>query len=161
MTLRDPTSVRSGLPQEAQRARRFEAHLSMLLINVDGLSRVNESLGQEAGDYVLGEIGTLLRRHTRSIDVVGRWDHDDFIILTVDRNLEGSLAVAEKIRTLIREVPFAWQGTPIPVTVSIGVARGVPANEGQIDELLAHAQEAVARCKAAGGDRIERMIDPE
>jgi len=160
MTLHDSGSVRRGLPQEAQRARRFEAHLSVLLLNVDGLSRSNETRGTEAGDYVLGEIGTLLRRHTRTIDVVGRWDRDDFIILTVDRNLEGSLAVAEKMRTLIREHPFAWKGSPVPVTVSIGIARGVPATEGQIDELLARARQAVALCKAAGGDRIEREADP-
>lgn len=159
MTLHDSSSVRRGLPQEAQRARRFEAHLSVLLINVDGLARINNTLGTEAGDYVLGEIGSLLRRNTRSIDVVGRWDRDDFIILTVDRNLEGSLAVAEKMRTLIREHPFAWQGTPVPVTVSIGIARGVPATEGQIDDLLARARQAVAQCKTAGGDRIERDVE--
>lgn len=160
MTLHDSQEVRRGLPQEAQRARRFEAHLSVLLINVDGLSRISETLGPEAGNYVLGEIGTLIRRHTRTIDVVGRWDRDDFIILTVDRNVEGSLAVAEKIRTLVREYPFAWQGAPIPVTVSIGVARGVPATEGQIDDLLARARHAVEASKAAGGDRITRDVDP-
>jgi len=147
--------VRDGIGVEAERARRFEAHLSILLINVDGLGLVNARMGKEAGDFVLDEIAGLIRRQTRSIDVVGRWDREDFIVLSVDKNAFGSVVMAEKIRRIIADHTFDWNQAQVKVTVSIGVARGVPSDETQIDALIGSARTAVLRAKAAGRNRIE------
>jgi diguanylate cyclase (GGDEF)-like protein len=147
--------VRDGIGAEAERARRFEAHLSILLVNVDGLGVVNAKLGKEAGDFVLDEIAQLIRRQTRSIDVVGRWDREDFIVLSVDKNAFGSVVMAEKLRRVIADHLFDWKGRQVRVTVSIGVSRGVPSDESQIDSLIDAARNAVLRAKTAGRNRIE------
>jgi diguanylate cyclase (GGDEF)-like protein len=146
---------RDGIVLEAERARRYEAHLSVLMVNIDGLGVVNEKIGREAGDMVLRETAALIRRNTRRIDVVGRWDQEDFAILTVDRNVFGSVAMAEKLRRLISQHPFEWAGRPFKVTCSIGVARGTPETEPEIDRLLESARAAVLRAKASGRNRIE------
>jgi len=155
MTRHKGQDVHGGIQVEAERARRYEAHLSILLVNVDGLGMVNDRLGKEAGDYVLDEISQLIRRQTRSIDVVGRWDREDFIVLSVDKNAFGSVVMAEKLRRIIADHAFEWQGKAVRVTVSVGVSRGVPSDEAQIDALIDAARTAVLRAKAAGRNRIE------
>ncbi len=149
------TLERSGIILEAERARRYEAHLSVLMINIDGLGVVNQKIGRDAGDLVLREAADLIRRNTRKIDVMGRWDAEDFILLSVDRNVFGSVAMAEKLRRLISQHPFEWKGRPFKITCSIGVARGTPETEHQIDRLIDSARAAVLRAKAAGRNRIE------
>ena len=144
-----------GIVVEAERARRYEAHLSVLLVNVDGLGLVNEKLGREAGDACLAELATLIRANIRRIDVMGRWAEEDFIILTVDRNSFGSIALAEKLRRAISDHSFTVQGHEVRLTVSVGVARGVPAGEKEIDDLILAARSAVIRAKSTGRNRIE------
>jgi len=152
--------AREGFGVEAERARRFEAHLSVLLINVDGLGLVNDTLGKVAGDHVLGLLGDLVRANTRKIDVFGRWDRDDFVILTVDRNRFGCVALAEKLRKSISEATFDWDGREVKMTVSIGVARGVPGNEKEIDALIGTARKAVTLAKSKGRNRVEFLDVP-
>jgi diguanylate cyclase (GGDEF)-like protein len=155
MNAESGVGVRQDIELEAERARRFEAHLSILLVNVDGLGMVNAKLGKEAGDFVLNEVSQLIHHHTRSIDVVGRWDKEDFIVLSVDKNAFGSVMMAEKLRRVIGEQTFDWKDRIVRVTVSIGVSRGVPSDEQQIDALIENARAAVLRAKAAGRNRIE------
>jgi len=147
-----------GIGVEAERARRFDAHLSILLVNVDGLGVINSKLGVVAGDFVLDEIASLIRSQTRAIDVAGRWDREDFIVLSVDKNAFGSVVLAEKLRRVIADHAFEWIGRHLRVTVSIGVARGMPFDEAQIDALIDSARHAVLRAKVAGRNRIEYAV---
>ncbi|MBL6974298.1 MAG: GGDEF domain-containing protein [Deltaproteobacteria bacterium] len=154
-----PTIKHAGIGIEAERARRFEAQLSVILINVDGMSMINENLGRKGGDYILGEVGHLVREHIRRIDVFGRWDTEDFIILTVDRNLYGSVALSEKLRRIMSDQTFTWEGKEVRITASIGVARGIPKGPKGIDSLLAAASQAVMRAKVAGRNHVEFTND--
>jgi polar amino acid transport system substrate-binding protein len=151
---------RGGIGLEAERARRFEAHLSVLLVNVDGLGTLNEAVGRAACDDVLSTVSALLRQQCRKIDVFGRWDAEDFIILTVDRNSYGSLALAEKLRRAVSDHAFTVRGREHRLTVSIGVARGIPASEEEIDTLVEQARTAVARAKSLGRNRVEYADGP-
>lgn len=141
---------KSTMEIEAERARRYEAHLSVLLINVDDLGKINEKYGKQAGDYVLSSLSDLIRSNIRKIDVFGRWSPDDFIILTVDRNEGGSRALGEKLRKLVNETPIIWGDKVIPVSVSIGLAYGTPGAEGEIDELIQLARNAIMKAKSEG-----------
>jgi len=151
---------RGGIGLEAERARRFEAHLSVLLVNVDGLDALNEAIGRAACDDILAAVAGRLRQQCRKIDVFGRWDAEDFIILTVDRNSYGSLALAEKLRRAVCDSPFEAVGREHNLSVSIGVARGIPTSEEEIDTLVEQARTAVARAKALGRNRVEYADGP-
>lgn len=154
-----PSIKHAGIGIEAERARRFEAQLSVILINVDGMTMINETLGRKGGDYILTELGHHLRENIRRIDVFGRWDTEDFIVLTVDRNLYGSVALSEKLRRVASDKTFTWEGKEIKLTVSMGVARGIPKGPKGIDSLLAAASQAVMRSKVAGRNRVEFTND--
>lgn len=146
---------RDGVILEAERARRYEAHLSVLFINVDGLGLVNQKYGQEAGDHVIHEIAGVIRRAIRRIDILGRWAQEDFILVTVDRNPFGSVAMAEKLRQVIAAHRFDWKGRSFQVTCSIGVARGAPDGDAAITSLIETAHSALVKAKARGRNRVE------
>ncbi len=149
------TVSRSGLSVEAERARRYQAHLSVLLIDLDGLSLVNESLGQDAGDELLAAVADLIRANLRKIDVFGRWTPEDYFVLTVDSNAYGSTALAEKLRKTVAATAFSVAGREVRTTVSIGVARGAPLDEAGVDSLIETARRALVKAKAEGRDRVE------
>lgn len=146
---------RKGMLLEAERARRFEAHLSVLLIDIDGLGLLNEKLGMEAGDELLSEVSAVLRSNLRKIDVFGRWHPEDFIVLTVDRNIFGAVALAEKLRKKVEETTFQVAKKPVKATVSIGVARGIPRDEAAVDALIEAARKALVRAKASGRNKVD------
>ncbi len=145
---------RSGLSLEAERARRYQANLSVLLIDLDGLSFVNESLGREAGDDLLAAVADLIRSNLRKIDIFGRWAPEDFLVLTVDPNAYGSTALADKLRKAVAATSFSVAGREVRVTASIGVARGTPRDEAGVDALIETARRALVRAKAEGRDRV-------
>lgn len=144
-----------GIEVEAERARRFEVQLSVILVNVDGLSVVNQKIGREAGDHVLSEVADLIRSNVRLVDVFGRWQAEDFMVMTLDKNQFGSVALAEKLRKIISDHEFSYEGQEFNVTVSIGVARGIPRSEAEIDDMISAAKTAVLRAKSSGRNRVE------
>ena len=139
---------------EAERARRYELQLAVVLLDLDGLSLVNESLGRRAGDQLLEQVAALLRSHLRRIDVFGRWYPEDFAILTVDKNPFGATVVAEKLRRLVEETTFECEGKPVRATVSVGVACGRPKTAEEVDRLIEDARKGLLRAKSSGRNRV-------
>ncbi|MGE4481661.1 diguanylate cyclase [Acidocella sp.] len=93
--------------------------LSMLLIDVDHLASINESMGVAMGDFVLHEVAAEIRHSLRDTDISGRYGGDTFMVMLRAGVLDSKL-VAERIRMAIerRVIP----GMAMPVTVSVGVA---------------------------------------
>ncbi len=147
--------TKTGMTLEAERARRYQAYLSVLLIDLDGLSLVNKSLGRDAGDELLAAVADLVRSNLRKIDVFGRWTPEDFLVLTVDPNAYGSMALAEKLRKTVAATVFAVAGREVRITASLGVARGAPRDEAGVDALIETARRALVKAKAEGRDRVE------
>ena len=116
---------------------------------------INDKIGREAGDHVLSETADLIRSKIRKVDVFGRWEAEDFMILTLDKNHFGSVALAEKLRKLVGEHVYRHNGQDFRVSVSIGVSLGIPKDEEEIDDLIIAARSAVVRAKASGRNRVE------
>jgi len=134
-------SVRHGTP------------LGVVMVDVDLFKDVNDSLGHAAGDQVLRVIAARLRRTTRREDVLGRWGGEEFLILAPLTDLTGTRALAERIRAAVALHPVEIDdGATITVTVSLGCASGAGADAG---ELVADADAALYRAKAAGRNRVE------
>ncbi|MEX1047023.1 MAG: EAL domain-containing protein [Actinomycetota bacterium] len=159
----------TGLPNRAMfeelldmalaRARRNDMASSVLFLDIDNFKLVNDSLGHEAGDELLGQIAIRLREATRDTDLVARQGGDEFLVLLADietsgasQDVEGALMVAESVITRIQqelEAPFLLRDTEVYVTVSIGVSMfPAYANDGRT--LLKNADTAMYRSKKAG-----------
>lgn len=146
---------KSGVSLEAERARRYRAHLSVLLVDIDGLRVLRKSLGDEGTIELVHAVADAIRARLRKIDVFGRWEPEDFIVLTVDSNPYGAIAAAERLRRVVEQSQFTIKGKSVKVTVSIGVASGVPREEAQVDAILEAARKALLKAKASGRNKVE------
>jgi diguanylate cyclase (GGDEF)-like protein len=145
--------LREALEHALSYSKRSEVPGGYLVIGVDKLSLVNNSMGHEAGDSILIEIGQRLDRCLRASDVVGRIGMDRFGIV-LGQCSEGQMArAAERILQAVRETAFLTDGTDSHMSVSIG---GVPFTEfcNTAYDVMAKAETALKQAKRDGRDRF-------
>ncbi len=141
------------LDKELSRARRYDRVFSLILFDIDHFKQVNDEYGHLAGDAVLRHIGLLVRGHVRRDDVVARTGGEEFGIITPEIGAQGAIELAEKIRALIESRVFEFEGTPIPVTISLGVAQW-SASLASGQALVAAADEKLYEAKRNGRNRV-------
>lgn len=133
------------LSYEFARAKRKWHPLSVLLIDLDHFKKVNDELGHIAGDTVLKEVSRILASQVRSIDVVGRWGGEEFLIICPDTDTPSAMIVAERIVHAVSQFTFTCNRSQ---TISIGVA-SLSENDTP-DTLLNRADEALYIAKSDG-----------
>ncbi len=144
---------------ELARSRRYEAPLSMLMLDIDHFKEVNDAHGHRAGDRVLQQLARTCLEVLREVDVVGRVGGEEFAILLPETELEGAVEVAERLREAVgrAEVPRD-EGLPIRITASIGVA--TLSGTANLDTLMRQADAALYDAKHRGRNRV-RAFDQE
>ncbi len=155
------------LAGEVQRARRYRAPLTLLMIDIDDFKRFNDSHGHPVGDAALRQIaGILGRRLRRGADMVARYGGEEFAVILPSTPRDpgspdagaaaagdGADVVAERIRADVEAAGLA-DAEGQPLTVSIGVARSL-RGELSVDELVASADKALYLAKRLGKNRVE------
>ena len=129
-------------------AGRCTATLIRVLGDIDHFKAVNDEHGHQVGDEVLRQLAAALRRAARTEDLVARYGGEEFVVLATDASVDDAVVLAERLRAAARTV------SAVPVTISIGVA-ALPA-EGDGAAMVADADAALYRAKAAGRDRVVR-----
>jgi two-component system, sensor histidine kinase LadS len=133
-------------------AGRNDSLLALLMLDLDGFKRINDTLGHDVGDQVLVEFADILRSTVRSTDTVARLGGDEFVVLLGSlRDADEAVRVTGKILKALAAA--AQLGEPASdVTASIGVALH-PQDGANLDALLKYADKAMYRAKDAGGNR--------
>jgi diguanylate cyclase (GGDEF)-like protein/PAS domain S-box-containing protein len=133
-------------------AVRGQQRTTILSLDLDGFKRVNESLGQAAGDLVLQEVSRRLRASVRAADTCARLGGDEFgVLLDGQSTPDDALAAADRILATLRE-PIDLADSPIHLTASLGVATTGP-NEADAAGLLRRADVARSVAQNSGRDR--------
>jgi diguanylate cyclase (GGDEF)-like protein len=127
--------------------KRYLHPFGLLLMDIDGLKRINDSFGHQAGDRVLMQVAMSLRRSIRSVDTAARMGGDEFCVLLPQQDLKSAAKLAARLATAVEE-EVASPGDP-PVTLSIGVA-AAPEHGDDAEALIDTADRAMYRAKAAG-----------
>ncbi len=139
------------LASELDRVRRYNAPLGLLLIDLDHFKSVNDTYGHLAGDDVLTEMGKLLQNGTRSVDIVGRYGGEEFVVVLPETGVEGVMVFAQRIRDKIAAHKFSFgQGITSHLTASVGVANFPSAGNHSPEELLHAADMALYKAKESG-----------
>ena len=139
------------LEREVARAQRGRSELSLVLYDLDHFKRINDTWGHLAGDRVLRESAALVKEIVRREDCYARYGGEEFCLVLPDAKVQGALAVAEKIRAVIERHAFEWQGTRLPVTVSLGAAQFAPGLDAA--GLIALADGRLYSAKKSGRNR--------
>lgn len=149
------------LAEEAARCRR-KGPLALIMLDVDHFKDFNDTLGHQAGDSCLrklaDKLAAVVRRET---DIVARYGGEEFAVILPYTDAAGAEAVAQQLRGGIEsELGFEWDGRPVPVTVSIGVASAPAGSSIDPEDLIAAADEALYVSKEAGRNRVtSRNLD--
>lgn len=139
---------------ELGRNRRAPRPTALILVDADHFKAINDRHGHAGGDAVLRQLGQTLAATFRQVDVVARVGGEEFAVLLPSSDLEGALAVAERLRALVAAGPVPFEGVRIPCTISAGVAVCDGEKLG-LEALMKRADEALYAAKAGGRNRVE------
>lgn len=142
------------LDLEYKRAARYQHPLSLLMIDIDYFKNFNDTFGHLCGDFVIKSVAQLLKASVRSTDVVARYGGDEVAVVLIETDQEEALDVARKIKKEIDEYAFKWQGEPLDVKVSIGVATSPAMGIKDSYDLLNAADRALYQAKKSGRNAV-------
>ena len=141
------------LEQEVQRTRRSGRGFCVLMIDLDGLKAINDSMGHLRGDEVLRAVGRVVTGSIRGVDAAYRYGGDEFIILLPETEFVGAYVVAEKIREGVEQIGSSLAGVEASTSVSIGLVSH-PEDGWSVEELMIAADRAMYQAKSAGKNQI-------
>jgi diguanylate cyclase (GGDEF)-like protein/PAS domain S-box-containing protein len=135
------------LNAEIDRASRYRASLSLIMLDIDDFRALNEQIGYASSDRILREVAAAIKARIHSSDYLGRWSGDEFMILT-PLPLAAASQLAEKLRDAVQRSSF---GENRSLTLSAGVAEFRKSMD--LPTLVAIAYDAAAEAKRTGGNR--------
>lgn len=145
------------LKQEVARCRRYQARLSLLLLDVDRFKEVNDHWGHQAGDRTLRRVAAAIQRGLRTSDIACRYGGDEFAVILPDTDAPAGRLVAQRMCAGVEESLGTGLGTDpsIRVTLSGGLAALPPGAAGPSEAgLIAAADRGLYRAKGRGGNCV-------
>lgn len=141
--------------REIAKALRYQHKASILMVDIDQFKSVNDTWGHPTGDRVVQSLAQALSETVRRTDLIGRLGGDEFVAVLPGTDSGGAFILAQRIREFVEQacaVP-SDRGTPVPFTVSIGVAStGGPAST--FETVLAQADAALYEAKNRGRNTV-------
>jgi diguanylate cyclase (GGDEF)-like protein len=127
--------------------------LSVIMADLDNFKQTNDSYGHTVGDEVLKAVAARLAESLRAGDAVVRYGGEEFLLVLPKATLEQAVRVAERARASLAATPISAGADRVPITASFGVAERRRSESRET--IIARADEALYRAKAAGRNRVE------
>ncbi len=147
-----------NLEREVIRTQRSNNPFSIILCDIDHFKRFNDEHGHDCGDYVLRSVSQHMRVTIRRQDYISRWGGEEFLLMLPETTLQGGAILAEKLRRVISDDTYQWEGQTLRITLSFGAAEF--REDMDIDEAVKRADEAMYAAKNAGRNRVY-LFPPE
>lgn len=149
-------SIFNKLEYELARAKRYKRSVSVLMLDLDNFKDVNDNNDHLFGSFVLAEVGAIIRRTMRNVDIAARYGGDEFLIILPEIDLEGAYSFAERLRKNIESHEFKNDDCTKKLTLSIGLSITSPFEE-QIDsrQLVRCADRALYQAKDSGRNCVK------
>jgi len=141
--------------EEFLRARRNNAPLSILMVDIDHFKNVNDVHGHLCGDRCLAAVSSELQGALRRpSDVLARFGGEEFVVLLPETDEPGAMRIAETLREAIEAMRTPYEDKVVELTISVGVCSCIPGRKTERSALLACADAALYEAKAAGRNRV-------
>ena len=124
------------LKREFHRARRYKKSLSFVMIDMDDFKSINDSMGHQAGDYILRELAGILKNSIRKPDIVARYGGDEFAILLPEATNSKAKLIMRRISLNTGKHTFEWGSGRIKTSMSYGISNIHELQEGDTEENL-------------------------
>ena len=133
---------------------------ALMYLDLDQFKLVNDTCGHAAGDQLLRQISVLLGNELRPGDVLARLGGDEFGVLLLDCQPDLAADTAERLRSTVQDLHFAWEGRPFNISVSIGMVQ-ITNREITLEEALQAADIACYMAKEKGRNRVQLHSDSD
>ena len=134
---------------------RHQVPLSLVLFDIDHFKKVNDTYGHPAGDHVLQRVAERVSATIRTEDVFARYGGEEFALMLREASEEQAITCAERCRKAVTASDFVFAGTPLRVTISLGVAVLQQGDYSQAEDLIAAADRYLYRAKNGGRNRVD------
>jgi diguanylate cyclase (GGDEF)-like protein len=141
------------LSRELARCARTGRPLSLVMFDIDHFKKINDTYGHLTGDFILKELCHRVRSTVRRDELLARYGGEEFCVVLPEAPRDGSMEFAERIRKLVESRLFIFEGTEIPVTISVGVAT-VEGEDIGFSEMVHRADEKLYEAKRTGRNRV-------
>jgi two-component system cell cycle response regulator len=156
-SLENRRSIERQLETMFAHSQRYSEPLSCVMSDLDRFKSVNDEHGHHAGDAVLKQFASMLKKAAREIDVVGRYGGEEFIVLLPGTVLDAAVTFAERVRKEIEAHTFVFDGGSVRRTASFGVAGWPHPRITDAERTVRAADDALYVAKETGRNRVIRF----
>ena len=147
-------ALEARLKSDWRLAKRRGTHIALAAIDLDHFKQINDTRGHPVGDVVLQQLAGIMKSTARDTDAVARFGGDEFVILLPDTGWQGALTFAERLRRRVDDFTFGPPGSPMAITISVGVALARGTDPLSPEELLKEADRSLYKAKQQGRNRV-------
>ena len=145
------------LEKELWRSRRYGGQISLIMIDVDNLKKINDTYGHRAGDKVIREISRKIKECIRQIDTAARYGGDEFAVILPNTQLADAIIVAERMVEAVAHSPAIWKKDQISLSISVGL--GQYDADTNPEDITSGSDRALYTAKKAGKNTV-RIFEP-
>jgi diguanylate cyclase (GGDEF)-like protein len=145
------------LERELHRSQRYGGQISLVMVDIDNLKKINDTYGHRAGDKVIREISRTIRQCIRQIDTAARYGGDEFAVILPNTSLSAATIVSKRIVDVVSSSVVTWKKEQIALSVSVGL--GQYDADISPEEITSRSDEALYLAKKAGKNTV-RVFRP-
>lgn len=138
-----------AMESEIHRMKRYGGSLSLMMFDIDHFKKINDTFGHDAGDAVLIQVASIVKKAVRNTDLFARWGGEEFMVLTPGTGNKETADFADRIRQDLERFQFEGAGK---VTCSFGVSSYREFDTP--DSFIKRADNALYRAKESGRNRV-------
>jgi diguanylate cyclase (GGDEF)-like protein len=147
-------ALRPVLEQAVAQAQRYDWVCSLMVIDVDQFSDLNDNYSWDCGDQVLQQLVTSIHGMKRTSDFLARYGDDQFVMFMPETNHEQGMAAGNRVRRIMEEMEIPYAAGDVHFTVSVGVA-ALNGPDDDPENMLRRANENLFIAKQSGYNRVE------
>jgi diguanylate cyclase (GGDEF)-like protein len=140
---------------EIRRTENYRQALALFMFDIDEFKKINDTHGHYVGDVVIKKMAEIVKKNTRSSDLVGRYGGDEFMVLITSTTEDQAVSFAEHLREKISTADIAIPGTEVRVRITISGGLAIfPAHGQSTAELFRAADDAMYASKRQGKNQV-------
>jgi diguanylate cyclase (GGDEF)-like protein len=140
------------LERELWRSRRYGGQISLIMVDVDNLKKINDAFGHRAGDKVIREVSKRIKECIRQIDIAARYGGDEFAVILLNTSLSDAAVVAQRMVEAVANSPTTWNKEQIPLSISVGLGRYDA--DSTPEDITSRSDQALYTAKQAGKNTV-------
>lgn len=145
------------LEKELWRSRRYGGQISLIMVDIDNLKKINDAYGHRVGDRVIKEISKRIKECIRQIDTAARYGGDEFAVILLNTSLIDANVVAKRMVDAVANTPTSWNEEKIELSISVGL--GQYDAQASPEDITSRSDQALYAAKQAGKNTV-RIFEP-